>query len=81
MFQTIRRHFKRHEPWYLMIAAIWGFFMSIFAICTMDIYLRADSMRQLGYEAKVINLDCYAKYKGRWFRCTSVIDNQVQVTN
>lgn len=43
--------------------------------------MRADALRQLGYETKVVNFNCYAKHQGRWVSCDTAVNNQVQVTN
>lgn len=42
-------------------------------------YITRNSLEQLGYEAKMVNLDCYAKYEGRWLLCESIVKNQHEV--
>ena len=41
--------------------------------------LDANSMTKLGYETRLVNGVCYAKYKDRWLECNSVAKNQIEV--
>ena len=38
-----------------------------------------NKMTKIGYEAKIVNVDCVAKYNGRWVDCGALLGNQVEV--
>lgn len=38
-------------------------------------YLRYNTMQKLGYEAKYVNFNCYAKQQDKWLDCSEVTKN------
>ncbi len=61
------------------------FLIAIIALCVGLSYGQAlyevSTMTKAGYEAKMINMDCVAKYQGRWLSCSAVAKNQIQIVN
>ena len=63
----------------LYIAAIMIVTAFIFAAVTTAAFINADTLRSAGYDAKVINLACMAKFHGRYVGCDAIFKNQVEV--
>lgn len=77
----MRDHFEIYGVLYVIVGLIISFILLVFGLAVWGEYLQANAMRELGYETKVVNLDCYAKYQDRWLACKAVANNQVQITH
>lgn len=75
----MRKHIQRNIEIYVIIGLIMLVFALSIGLAVGNEYLNANSMRKLGYEVKVVNLDCYAKYKERWLTCKTVATNQLEL--
>jgi hypothetical protein len=60
-------------------AAVAFIFSIVFPICFVFSEIEKNSMESLGYEAKVINVECFAKFNGRWISCDAVTKNQIEI--
>lgn len=64
----------------LRFIALCAVFISLFVLMYITSeYLRASTLKEMGYEAKVINLNCYAKYHGKWTECVDVLYNETRL--
>ena len=67
----------------LFIAVL--FMASMFFMVTLIIWINncvnENTMNKLGYESKMVNMDCFAKHDGRWILCESVIKNNFDVNH
>jgi len=80
---AFQNHLDHFMELYVLLACIIGFFFCLALVGIAIQYTDASSLRQLGYEAKVINLQCYAKTKTgqRWLTCGALTKNQLEVTH
>lgn len=79
----LNEHLEYFMECYVILALIVaaGFCLGLVGVAIQ--YTDASAMRQLGYEAKVVNLRCYAKtkYSQRWLTCDTVSKNQLELTH
>lgn len=58
----------------IIVLAIVLLILAVFPLVWITNVMKANSLNALGYEAKVVNFNCYAKYKERWLTCSAVVD-------
>jgi hypothetical protein len=75
----MRHHINDFIECYVIGGIILALILLCFACSWFSPRIDANSMRQLGYEAKAVNFDCFAKYQGRWLTCTAVAHHSIDV--
>lgn len=64
-----------------IITIIVGSFSLTIGIVLLSNLVLKNSINTLGYETRLINLTCYAKYDNRWVLCDVVQRNQFDIVS